>query len=313
MDLLHRAFYLLRELNYVNSQNTSAGMTLNLPAGPRDLQRIFQELARWEDLNEVFEIGEKFGFSRVTIVNILILHGGYFRLLAEAGYSRSKCRFIDSLYHSSFPSLNYVVQNKDILAPWVTLGAQEALLDMPLSEISVIEYGSGISTFFFVNEALECISFESGSDPAGQGSWSDSMNNLATREEVSLRLVTPNGQNDRPVESLGLIQKSSDILVVIDGEERVRHFEEWGKYILSNKTQRIALMLDNSEGKKFTEIFEELHHNGATIVHHYGSVYGQLLCKQCTSFVTFSPSLLVAKAPAPFAHDMRWGRMNMQS
>ena len=157
-------------------------------------------------------------------------------MIFELKLPRGQARWVDSLNHSAFPALKYVVSNKDVLAPWVTLGAQEALLDMPLSEMSVIEYGSGISTFFFLREAFECVSFESDVDPAGKGVWTQQMVDIARHEKVDIRLVVPDGHNDSPIESLGLVS-GSKILVLIDGEDRTRHFDEWCDYILSNKSQ----------------------------------------------------------------------------
>ena len=308
MEFLHYAFSLLKQFNSINSEKTSTGLFV-----PNDFQKVLQKMALWENLGEVFEVGEEHGFCETTVANILILHGAYFRLLSDSNVSRAQLRFVDSLYHKTFPSLNYNVIGKDILAPWVTLGAQEALLDMPLHEMSVIEYGSGISTFFFLNEASECVSFEGDNDPAAPGRWSKQMIDLAEREKVDLRLIIPNGENDCPVESLKLISKSSKVLVSIDGGDRYRHFDEWSKYLAADKSQNFVLMIDNSEISDFRPYFDYLHSNGACIVHHYGFVYGQMMTKQCTSFVTFNPSLLVAKSPSPLTHDKRWGRLNMQS
>ena len=306
MDSLERAFLLLHKFASDNAEASSPGLVV-----PSDLQKVFQEVALHKDLKEVFDAGARFGFAPASVTNILILHGAYFRLISELGMPRGANRLVDSLYHSTFPSLNYVVSNKDVLAPWVTLGAQEALLDMPLHEMSVIEYGSGISTFFFLREAFECVSFESDNDPAGKGEWSREMMDMAQKEKVDLRLVVPDGQNDSPVESLDLVS-GSKVLVFIDGEDRDRHFEEWCEHMLSNRLQNVVLMVDNSEITGFQDSFELLYRHSAFMVHHYGSAYGQLTTKQCTSFVTLNSSLLVAKSPSPSAHDKRWGRMNMQ-
>ena len=233
MNLLEHAFSLLRKFSSDNAEISSSGLII-----PLDLQKVFQEVALWEDLREVFAVGGRYGFAPVSIVNILILHGAYFRLITELDFSRGRFRLIDSLYHPHFPSLNYVVSNKDILAPWVTLGAQEALLDMPLSEMSVIEYGSGISTFFFLREALECVSFESEIDRAGNGGWSKQMMDMALKEKADLRLIIPDHQNDTPAGSLSLISNASKVLVFIDGERRKRHMVEWSEYIMENKSKK---------------------------------------------------------------------------
>ena len=88
--------------------------------------------------------------------------------MLQAGIlNRGNCRFLDSLYHPAFPELTYNVNNKETLAPWITLPAQEILLDIGLSNYTVVEYGSGMSTFFFTSEAIICYSFEDDKDPAG--------------------------------------------------------------------------------------------------------------------------------------------------
>ena len=81
---------------------------------------------------------------------------------------------------------------------------------------------------------------------------------------------------------------------------------------MENKSKNIVLMIDNSELEYFRESFNFLHHHGAFIAHHYGSVYGQLGTTSCTSFVTLHPSLIVAKSPSPYTHDQRWGHLNFQ-
>ena len=96
--------------------------------------------------------------------------------MLQAGIlDKGKNRFLDSLYHPNSPELTYNVNNKETLAPWITLPAQEILLDIGLSNYTVVEYGSGMSTFFFASEAKICYSLEDDKDPAGHGSWSSKM------------------------------------------------------------------------------------------------------------------------------------------
>jgi hypothetical protein len=175
-QIIHNAFSLWREFTNNNKNNTNPGLIIN-----PGLAKAFQVVAIEAEIAEVFEIGRAYGFSPVSMINILSLHGGYFRLLQSGVLKRGECRFLDSLYHSTFPELSYNTNNAEILAPWITLSAQEVLLDLNLSNYTVVEYGSGMSTFFLAKEAKECYSFEDDQDPAGKGSWTSAMQAQASR------------------------------------------------------------------------------------------------------------------------------------
>ena len=82
--------------------------------------------------------------------------------------------------------------------------------------------------------------------------------------------------------------------------------------MIENRDQKIILIVDNSEYSPFVPLFEKLNLFGASIYHHYGFVYGQAVGKQCTSFVTFHPNLMVESSVAPNCHDHRWGMMETQ-
>lgn len=180
-QIIHDAFSLWREFASNNKNNTNPGLIIN-----PGLAKSFQVVAIEAEIAEVFEIGRSYGFAPVSIINILSLHGGYFRLLQSGVLKRGNCRFLDSLYHSTFPELTYNTNNAEILAPWITLSAQEVLLDLSLSSYTVVEYGSGMSTFFFAKEARECYSFEDDQDPAGKGSWTPAMQAQASRLNQSI-------------------------------------------------------------------------------------------------------------------------------
>ena len=179
-ERITNAFSLWRQFINSNRDNPNPGLIVF-----HDLTKRFQVLAIEADLNEVFEIGRSYGFAPVSIINILVLHGAYFRLLQAGILNRGNCRFLDSLYHPTFPELSYNVNNKEILAPWITLPAQEILLDIGLSNYTVVEYGSGMSTFFFASEAQTCYSFEDDKDPAGHGSWSSKMKNQSINQSIN--------------------------------------------------------------------------------------------------------------------------------
>ncbi len=306
--LIHHAFSLWRQFIDSNRDNLQPGLIVY-----PELAKGFQAVAIDAEIAEVFEIGRSYGFAPVSIINMLALNGGYFRLLQSGVLSRGECRFLDSLYHPTFPELTYNVNNSEILAPWITLSAKEALLDLGLSSYTVVEYGSGMSTFFFVKEAKACYSFEDDADPAGRGSWSSVMQAQAGRINQSINLIRPDLNNCLPeciVQDLW--QGIGNLLVSIDGGDRCKHFSDWAKYIGANRQHPIVLLVDNSEIGGFDKDFERLCFMGASIDHCYGNVYGQLTTKQCTSFVTFNPALMHLAGAAPSGHDQRWGKMNMQ-
>lgn len=304
---LHRAFHLLKLRNQA--------VALNQPFDSEALSEmalLFGRLTQTLDLLGIIQCGSTFGLAPAYVISIIILHGGYFRLISSGIISRSETRHIDSLYNPPYPPLLYNAINQDLCAPWITLSAQEALLDMDLASTSVIEYGSGISTFFFARSCHECVSFESDSYPEGGTSWTSSMSSVSTTAGISLRLLNPDLADCSPQSSLSLLTLPTKILVNIDGEDRTRHFRDWASWLIETRSFYVVLLIDNSEYSPFVPIFQSLKQHGAIIYHHYGPVYGRLVGKQCTSFVTFNPWLMTSNV-APNTHDSRWGRMETQS
>ena len=170
-----------------------------------------------------------------------------------------------------------------------------------------------MSTFFFAKEARECYSFEDDQDPAGKGSWTPAMQAQASRLNQSINLIRPELYNDSPELIVRDLWKGNgNLLVSIDGGDRCKHFKDWANYIDSYQHHPIVLLVDNSEISYFEQEFVKLCSKRASIYHHYGSVYGQLTTKQCTSFVTFNPALMHLAGAGPSGHDQRWGKMNMQ-
>lgn len=304
---LHRAFHLLQLRNQAVAVNRPFDSELL-----SEMALLFGRLTQTADLSDIIQCGVTYGLAPAHVINIIILHGGYFRLISSGIISRAESRHVDSLYNPPYPPLLYNATSQDICAPWITLGAQEALLDMDLSSTSVIEYGSGISTFFFARSCQECVSFESDSYPEGGPSWSSSMCSVSSSAGISLRLLNPAITDCSPQSSLALLASPNKILVNIDGEDRTRHFGDWASWLIENRSSDVVLLIDNSEYSPFVPLFQRLKRHGAIIYHHYGPVYGRLVGKQCTSFVAFNSWLMTSNV-APNAHDMRWGRMETQS
>ena len=139
------------------------------------------------------------------------------------------------------------------------------------------------------------------------------MMDMSKQLGININLISPVAGNTSPKWVIdNLLSDNANLLILIDGIDRCKHFAEWSEYITQNPNKKVILLLDNSEIDGFRETFHHLYSDNAFIVHHYGNVYGQLTKKQCTSFITYHPNLLVGASPAPSTHDKRWGKMNFQ-
>jgi hypothetical protein len=317
---------IIMELNKKNCMNASEAFDLwrdylvhcksnenAFASWPAELTKSFQKIAVEGDIDCAIRCGLEHGFAPVSVLNMLILHGGYPRMQRLGVLERSSTRFIDSLYQKTFPDLMYNTGNADILSPWITLSAQEALLDLSLQQYTVIEYGSGISSFFFSKEAFLCFSFEDDEDPAGKNTWTKEMNRQSERLGISINLIKPDRFNWLPeTVARDLWAKETRLLVFIVGGDRCKYLKAWTAYLQRHRDQDIVLLIDNSEIACFASEFDILTSSGASVYHHYGYVYGQFVTKQCTSFATYNPRIMHLNGSAPYSHSKRWGKMNMQ-
>jgi hypothetical protein len=73
---IEAAFAVWRDFITSNQTNPRPGLIVH-----KELSPLFQSLALNGNLNEIFDTGQMHGFAPVSIINMLILHGGYFRLL----------------------------------------------------------------------------------------------------------------------------------------------------------------------------------------------------------------------------------------
>ena len=175
-----------KEFTQKNADNPNPGLIID-----DTLQIKFARICVQCNARDIIKIGIEIGFSLDSLINIIILHGGYFKLLKEGFITRENCRHLDSLYHQSSPHLYYNTNNPEILATWITLSAQEILLDLNLKEYVAVEYGSGISTFFYERETIECYSFEDDPDLIQGKNWSEIMAFQASHLGRKLNLIKP--------------------------------------------------------------------------------------------------------------------------
>ena len=282
-------------------------------SGQQDLALLSQLSSRFSlciqkySARDFFKEGDARGYPSMNVLNLLLIHGGYVKALSEGCIRRSSFRYFDSLFLEPFIPLKYYSLNSDLTAPWITLPAQEALLDIDLSQFIVIEYGSGISTFFFAREAKACYSFESNSDMTGGGDWSSKMHETAAILDLNLHLIEPSSGNTSPSNVISdYCDQDSPLLISIDGEFRKLHLAEWSSWLIRNPNSNVIIVLDNSENIKFAASLNDLSSAGAAIINYYGPVYGQAFSRQCTTIITFNPRLLVSKSISPALHDKRW-------
>jgi hypothetical protein len=268
-----------------------------------------------EECATIINSAAKNGFPCVSAIDKIILHGGLWKLIDEGLIEERQVRHTISLYGPIFPALEYYIPRSS-LAPWITLGAQEHLLDMDLGQFVAIEYGSGMSTFFLNSRCNQVYSFEDDQDPAALDTWIQRMSDATVTTGVRLNVRKPiEGQDDIPELLLRNmhINTQHKLLVFIDGCDRVQLFKAWSSFMIHNPSLKIVLLVDNSEIPDFTDGFNRFYDNGFSIVHHYGQVYGQLTTKQCTSLVSSKPELLMSRSKsAPSSHDRIWGKLSFQ-
>ena len=135
---LHMAFVLLKIFHVISSEikTISDSKVSQLP-------QYFAKSVLSHSIKEIIEVCIGYLFPIPIIIGMIILHGGYFKLVESGEISRAHIRYIESLWQPIYPTLHYNAVNHDILAPWRTLSAQEELLDLDLDKFIVIEYGSG--------------------------------------------------------------------------------------------------------------------------------------------------------------------------
>lgn len=297
------AFEALKQLHEITSKEGICSI---------DYYKSFAELFNREVFSrnprELLAIGTSVGIPPASIIGLIILHGGYPDLIMNNIINRKDYKFFESLYHSTWLPLKYNVLQEDVTAPWITLSAQEALLDIDLKSCSVIEYGSGVSTFFFARNCKEVITFEDDETSLDGVRWSSIMKNLATDMHYELSLYALAQDYIDPYIATSMLKKTQEkLLVFIDGPQRERAFLKWSQYIIKNPELDVVLLIDSSDFEFFANIFELLSSFEATIFHHYGYVHGNAVIKSVTSFVTMRPSRLLNGSAAPSKHDSRWG------
>jgi len=299
---------LLEWLAYVQECNSS-------PVSPRppcpELSIALTEIALYAEINLTLTVASALGIPSSSVLGWIALHGGLPRLNHNLYLTRT-LSYLDSLLRLTHPNLGYLTRNTISLAPWITLPAREALLDLRLNEFNVVEYGSGASTFFFNKNCLQVITFEDDIANGTPCNWSSIMNKEARLQGLNINLCDPTSISTDPVAvSSQFNDINAPLIVLVDGCDRPRHFNEWSKHIVKNPSIPIVLIVDNSENWKFLASFMLLQKHKASIHHHYGPAYG-VLGYHCTSFISMDSAQLMPKHASPAYHDRRWSPLSLQ-
>ena len=133
--------------------------------------------------------------------------------------------------------------------PWMNYAIISIFESRLTNDLTVFEYGSGMSTLFFAERTKEVHSVEY--DPE----WYREIIDLAP-SNVTVELI-PQDVNGDYCNSIGSGGRDYD-LVVIDGRDRVNCF----KCALSRLTDRGVIILDDSDRERYMSVFPLARSNG---------------------------------------------------
>lgn len=162
--------------------------------------------------------------------------------------------------------------------PWLTYPAIEFLKSKNLKGKSVLEFGSGSSTIFFLNK--ECIikTFES------EKKWFDLLPSNKNIEKINLLV-----ENYQQLENY--IQKNEKFdLILIDGHERTVIMN----YVIKNNllNHNGVIIFDNSEGYDLNDLIKEEPYSNFQKIDFYGFSPGGSIDRHCTSFFFMEKSFV---------------------
>ena len=178
---------------------------------------------------------------------LLNLRRGY---LARVGYFKS-------LFFSQF----YKINEK----PWWTLPCYEFLLRKDLSNLSVIEFGSGASTKFLASRVKEIMSFES--DPKWHANVSKFFHENDVKN-VTLNLI----KNEEEVQSIRRFAEHfphADVFI-IDGFDRNIVCE----HILKKCSENAVIIYDDFDRSEYNISRDLLIKSGYKVIEFWGLSFG---------------------------------------
>lgn len=117
------------------------------------------------------------------------------------------------------------------------------------NDLTVFEYGSGMSTLFFADRTRTVESVEYDAE------WYEVVTSLAP-SNVTVQFI-PQDVDGSYCRSIGVNGRDYD-MVVIDGRDRVNCF----KHSLSRLTDRGVIILDDSDRERYASVFPQARSNG---------------------------------------------------
>jgi len=147
----------------------------------------------------------------------------------------------EKLPDSPQSTAGYIFNDIIISLPWFTYPAIAQLLRFGLNGENVLEYGSGSSTSFFLEQGCNVTSIEDNSD------WADFVKNKIGDNSQSNILLRPEHQGY--VQSAQQLAKIIPTVVLIDGKKRKECASEVAEYLNNHEESQSLWMviLDNSD------------------------------------------------------------------
>ncbi|MBS4066439.1 MAG: hypothetical protein KGZ74_17900 [Chitinophagaceae bacterium] len=126
--------------------------------------------------------------------------------------------------------------------PWLNYGVFHFLRDRLHKDLVLFEYGSGSSTFYFAEQVKKVVSVEH------DRSWYEKIiQQKPDNAEISFEELVINGSYAKKI----LSYNDQFDIVLVDGRDRVNCV----KYAVTKLSERGVIILDNSNRKKYSSVF----------------------------------------------------------
>lgn len=178
--------------------------------------------------------------------------------------------------YSVFKSRSQFKENKHY--PWLTYPSIEFLRNKDLNDKSVLEFGSGSSTIFFLDKGCKIKTFES------ELHWFNQIPKSSKIEKINTLVREPQDLK----KNINSDEKFD--LILIDGHERLVILE----YVIVNKLLKDEglIIFDNSEGYSLSETLKDSKYSDLHKVDFYGFSPGGSIDKHCTSIIFKNKSFI---------------------
>jgi len=210
--------------------------------------------------------------------------------------------------NGNYPSLKYKtsINKSDLIVPWLTYPAIEAILDFDLSAYALVEFGAGLSTLFFSQRSRSVISVES------DLKFIEFLQSIPAVYSKSPTFFSSMHDGLLSIER----NSHSPQMILVDGDRFSRRptFDFSVDFIIKSSHPTI-LIIDDSDIPIYKDGFLRLKEHGIQVSHYYGMKPGQQF-RACTSICLSTHShYYESVCPAdhstlfgvsPFQRDPRW-------